>query len=256
MFQIAIIQQAEKDSGQLAAILQQDEHIAVQLVSEEETGLLTGDIDLIIIDFDRLTQVSLSEHVAVVVTASDKKWAYDAFRLGAVGYLLKPYRQEEVWQTVGCLRDLLRPKQQVYIKTFGRFDVFINGMKLYFRNAKAKELLALLVDRQGGTVTMAEAIDVLWEGRSYDEAVKQLYRKAVRYIKDLLAEYHLDFFVVNRGSCSVIPNAFVCDFYQLLADEPQALRNFDGEYMIDYSWSEMRVAWIGRHLGKRYLNEH
>ena len=126
-------------------------------------------------------------------------------------------------------------------------------MSLYLSSSpKAKELLALLIDRNGGTVTMAEAIDVLWETRKYDEAVKQLYRKALRYIKNLLAENELDFLVINRGSCSIIPEAITCDFYQLLENDPHAISQFDGEYMVDYSWGEMRVAWIMRHLGDNY----
>ncbi len=44
----------------------------------------------------------------------------------------------------------------------------MDGNLVKFRNAKAKELLALCVDHRGGEVTMEEAIDKLWEDRDCD----------------------------------------------------------------------------------------
>ena len=38
----------------------------------------------------------------------------------------------------------------IFIRTFGYFDVFVDGVPILFRSEKAKELLALLVDRRGG----------------------------------------------------------------------------------------------------------
>jgi hypothetical protein len=52
-----------------------------------------------------------------------------------------------------------RPRPQITLRTFGRFDVFLDGKLVNFTSAKAKELLALCVDRNGGDVTMEEAID-------------------------------------------------------------------------------------------------
>ena len=50
----------------------------------------------------------------------------------------------------------------IYIRTFGYFDVFVNGTPIAFRHEKAKELLAVLVDRRGGYVTAREIIACLW----------------------------------------------------------------------------------------------
>ena len=38
---------------------------------------------------------------------------------------------------------------RICIRTFGYFDVFVEGKPIAFRNKKSKELLALLVDRRG-----------------------------------------------------------------------------------------------------------
>lgn len=61
-----------------------------------------------------------------------------------------------------------RLEKRVYIRTFGAFDVFVDNTPLSFRSAKAKELLALLVDRCGGILTSREGFTLLWENHPYD----------------------------------------------------------------------------------------
>ncbi len=53
-------------------------------------------------------------------------------------------------------------------RTFGYFDLFVDERPVMFKSAKAKELLAVLVDRQGGTVTTDQIIGTLWEDRPND----------------------------------------------------------------------------------------
>jgi len=50
---------------------------------------------------------------------------------------------------------------RIWIRTFGNFDVFVAGVPIRFTSAKAKELLAVLVDRRGGSLTAEEAIAYL-----------------------------------------------------------------------------------------------
>ena len=49
------------------------------------------------------------------------------------------------------------------IRTFGKFDVFVDGLPVRFKDAKAKELLAICVDRKGELVGTEEVIDKLWK---------------------------------------------------------------------------------------------
>ena len=60
-------------------------------------------------------------------------------------------------------------KSKIWIRTFGTFDVFLDGVPIRFPSAKAKELLALLVDRRGGSLTAEQAIGYLWEDRAIDK---------------------------------------------------------------------------------------
>lgn len=61
------------------------------------------------------------------------------------------------------MQDSQTPEVRIFIRTFGYFDVFVNGSPILFRSEKAKELLALLVDRRGGYVSSSEAISILWK---------------------------------------------------------------------------------------------
>ena len=51
----------------------------------------------------------------------------------------------------------------IFIQTFCGFDVFINNQMIYFPSKKAKELLAILVDKRGGSVTISQLAYMLYE---------------------------------------------------------------------------------------------
>ena len=77
--------------------------------------------------------------------------------------MTKPYDRKDIEEVLERARLLARRQnKRVYFRTFGRFDMFVDGRAVYFENAKAKELLALCVDRRGGIVTIEEAADKLW----------------------------------------------------------------------------------------------
>ena len=69
----------------------------------------------------------------------------------------------ESQQTSESGREIVDTMPRIEIRTFGYFDVFVDGRPIAFRSEKAKELLALLVDRRGGFVTSADIITAFWE---------------------------------------------------------------------------------------------
>ena len=128
--------------------------------------------------------------LVVIFLTGYEQYTLDALKVKADYYLTKPYNKQDITEALERARLLAaRQKKRVYARTFGRFDVFIDGEAVYFPNAKAKELLALCVDHRGGAVTIEEAVDKLWENRAYDDRVKNLYRKAVMQIRQVLAEH-------------------------------------------------------------------
>lgn len=181
----------------------------------------------------------INPNLGIIFVTGYEQYAMAAFRADAVSYLLKPCDSLELAHAVEKASRLLPPQiKRMEIRTFGYFTIFIDGQPYYFSNRKAKELLALLIDHQGGIVTMEQAAGLLWEDRPYDSTVKQLYRKAVICLNQLSAQKQLNFFVSNRGSCHIIPSAISCDYFDLLAGVPEARAKFCGEYLTDYSWGE------------------
>lgn len=132
--------------------------------------------------------------------------------------------------------------QKIYLRAFGRFDVFADNQLVSISSAKAKELLALCVDHCGGDVTMEEAIDKLWTDRAYDERSKNLYRKTVSYLHHLFETLNRpDVFSSARGRCHLNQEAVDCDYFRYLSGDCVP---FTGEYLSNYSWAEETTAWL------------
>lgn len=184
--------------------------------------------------------------LVIVFVTGYEQYTLDALKVKADYYMTKPYDNNDIREVLDRAKLLsARQRKRVYVRTFGRFDVFIDGKAIYFGNTKSKELLALCVDRRGGTVTMEEAADKLWEDRAYDGQVKNLYRKAVMYLRQILTEHDAEYiFSGNRGSCQIDAMKIDCDYYELLKGNPEALREWrlTGNYLQEYSWAEETCA--------------
>ena len=132
---------------------------------------------------------------------------------------------------------------KVYIRTFGYFDVFVDGNPIAFRNKKSKELFALLVDRKGGYVTSEEAISFLWEDESANTLTLSRYRKVALRLKSTLEEYGiLDIMEAVDGKRRVVMDKVECDLYQYLSGEEAYSQLFKGSYLTNYSWGEITLG--------------
>ena len=85
-------------------------------------------------------------------------------------FCYKPYDERML---NGILQKLLNDSApSVYFNTFSHFDCYVNKTVVDFARAKSKELLALLVDKRGATLTMEEAITCLWGEKPLDLSKK------------------------------------------------------------------------------------
>ncbi|MBO6107948.1 MAG: hypothetical protein J6P16_00920 [Eubacterium sp.] len=126
----------------------------------------------------------------------------------------------------------------IFIQTFGNFDVLIDGNPVHFSSAKSKELLAYLVDRQGSLVTRAEAFAALYEDEDYTRSRQKMFDVVVRRLKANLKEAGIeDIFDMQRGSMSVVKDKFGCDLYRFLEGDIRTVNSYRGEYMSSYEWA-------------------
>ena len=138
-----------------------------------------------------------------------------------------------------------KQNSRVVIQTFGFFDVFVDGKAVLFRSKKAKELLALLVDRKGGYISSSDAIACLWEDSVVDEKILSRYRKIAMRLNNTLKEYGIEDIIENiDGQRRIIPEKVSCDLYDYLSDKARNSALFNGNYMLDYSWGEITLAGL------------
>ena len=187
--------------------------------------------------------------ILIYITGPDElSLALESIRLTAAAYLLRPYQPEDLHYALDTAKLLsTKRKRRVYARAFGHFDLFIDGKPTEFKSSKAKELLALLVDRQGGIVTNDQAIGTLWDYRANDNATQSLYSKVRKSLQNQLLEMQVDrILIVTRKGCSLNMDELDCDLYQLMRGEEEIKKHFYGLYMVDYSWAEYRIPGLER----------
>ncbi len=207
-----------------------------------------GDMDGIALG-NRLKKIH--PNIMVIYITAHEDYAMEAHKLHAAAYLTKPYSEGDLRYAVESARLLSkRRRKRIFARTFGHFDLFVDGRPIMFKSSKAKELLALLIDRRGGTVTSEQIISVLWEERPNDEATQSLCSKIGKTLQNELKAHQAEqILVTNRGIRRVDTEQFDCDLYDLLDGDRKASEQFIGEYMLEYSWAEGRMALLDKYIG-------
>ena len=174
--------------------------------------------------------------INIVFVTAYNNYALDAFNIHASGYILKPVNENKLKMELDGLRyDLeLKPNKEklLTVKCFGNFEVFKDGVPLKFHRQKSKELFAYLVDREGASANMNELNAILWE-----EDKNSYLRNLISDITDTLKEVGAEeVFIKRHNECFIDPTKIDCDAYEYKNNNPDAIRAYRGEYMIQYSW--------------------
>lgn len=183
--------------------------------------------------------------MGLIYVTGHKQYAFEAFQLEACAYILKPFNGSDIEKAIVRAAKLVGKQEyvlaerKVFIRTFGRFEVFVDNRPVEFKSSKAKELLALLVDRKGGIVTTEEILTYLWEDRPDDDSGRSLCRKVIQRLHNNLKQYGIEDILVrhSRGR-SLDLSKVTCDYYSYMDREEEKQSVFTGEYMTNYSWAE------------------
>lgn len=229
-----------------------DAQEAVGYIKDNDVELAILDIKMRGIDGINLGNIfrEINPDIMLIYITGYEKYAYEAIKLHAAAYIVKPFSSEQLEYAVESARLLSkRRKSKIYVRTFGHFDIFVDENPIMFKSSKAKELLALLVDRRGGTVTTDQIIGTLWEERPNDSYTQNLCSKIGKTLEKELKENNIgDILVSARGVKRVNTLLFKCDLYDLLDGDERAADKFLGEYMLDYSWAEERMAMLTKYI--------
>lgn len=125
-------------------------------------------------------------------------------------------------------------QKQINVALFGSFRLVVDGKAVNIRSAKAKELLALLIERRGAFVSTREIIAMLWECEP-DETTRARARKVASRLMSELNRNGIGYIVESdRGARRVIAEYIECDYY----DYRDGLRGPSGDFLPEYSWAE------------------
>ena len=209
-----------------------------------------ADLALLDIDMPEMNGIELAARIkeswpdtAIIFLTGYSQYAVDAFAVRASGYLLKPVTKQMLERDVSYVLSLWperNAKTHILVRTFGNFDVFVDGEVVRFKMAKCKELLAYLINKQGSSVTRAEVFSILWEDRVYDRKMQKQLDVYIRSLRETLREYGIEnIFEMSSGTLRIKPEQFTCDAYQFFMGDSKAINSYRGEYMSAYSWASM-----------------
>ncbi len=208
-------------------------------------------IDLAILDINmpgNINGINLGEvlrkknkRIKLLYCTGYSDYAIDAFNIHANGYLQKPIRKDDLMRELEYI--LKMPVYNVadkpYIHTFGNFDIFVGSNPVIFKRKKSKEILAYLTDRKGTWVTNRELAVVLWEDNKDDIALIKYITTIVRDMELDLGKAHIGHIIDRRrGKIRLLVNEVICDYFDYVKGE----RQFDNEYMTQYSWAESTLG--------------
>lgn len=188
----------------------------------------------------------LSPKTKIIFVTGYPQYAADAFRMHANGYILKPADPERISEELDYLQleqSRPEPDEKLRVRCFGNFQVFWHGRPLLFRRSKTRELFAFLVDREGAVCSGEEIISALWENDDNIKNAKQYLRALTQDLRSTLAEIGMEeVFVRKHNQWAIRKDLLDCDYYRLLDGESDAVNTYQGEYMTQFSWSELTGA--------------
>lgn len=185
----------------------------------------------------------INPDIQIVFVTGYSEYAVDAFAIHATGYLMKPVEKKAIERDLTFIYGAPEAPKHIFIRTFGGFEISVDGEPVRFGRAKAKELLAYLVDRRGASVTANEVCAALFEDAGNTQSNKSYFRTVLHELMRARKEVGAEGILRKGRNCyAVVPEAFDCDFYRFLEGDPAAVNQYRNDYLPMYSWAEIGNA--------------
>lgn len=217
-----------------------DAESALGFIKENQVDIIFLDIKLPGISGLELAHIteSLEEPPEIIFVTEYTEYALDAWKTNACAFVIKPFTRADIEKAISRCRpvhQLTETERKIEVRCFPGFDVFLDGAPIRFTSAKAKELLAYLVQNRGEWVKSEKLTYILF-GEQEEKAAQGHLRVIFYRLRNTLREYQVTELLETKFNQSrVRTEMFSCDFYRYLAGD----RNeFQGEYLHDYSWGE------------------
>ena len=224
-----------------------DAEICAFSTPDEALAAISGeavDIAFLDIELGHVSGVELAKKIKavypfcnIVFCTGYSTFTMQAFDLGASDYLMKPITEEKLMHALSQLRyttELKAPEGKLFVRCFGKFEVFRDGVPLTSLTKKAKELFAFLIDKTGAMSSSSEIIRILF----FDSA-DSYYRVAKMDLEKALSEAGAgDVLIKEWGKLGIDRSRVFCDYYEYLSGNPSAVNSYKGTYMSQYDWAK------------------
>ena len=217
---------------------------ALAYAKENDVEFALLDIDMPGMDGIELAQElrRLRKDIIIVFVTAHPRFAVEALKMKADYMIFKPFNQEDMADVLERAKLLVRrQRKRYYFQTFGNFEMSVDDELVRFKSAKAKELMALCVFKEGYPLSIHEMVEYLWEDEStltYGAG----YRRTIKELVDTLKEYNAEELLVRtRGSMQLKLELADSDYIEFMNGNEDALCKFQGAFMQQYSWAETMV---------------
>lgn len=218
MLRAAVIDDERLSGFYLKKLLEKRKEIAFVTLFTKPSELmevlpsLSPDVVFIDVEMPGMTGLEIAsriqemyEEADLIFTTAHAKYAIDAFRVHASGYLLKPVNERELDEEIErivkrkkALRSpLIETKEtketageengRAHIKCFGTFEVFgaAGESPIRFPTAKAEELFAYLLLHSEGMLSAWSICEALWPENDPEKVIQNLHTTVFRMKKTL-----------------------------------------------------------------------
>ena len=194
-----------------------------------------------------ITQVIVFLTMKIIVIDDEKKDSgeyLEAIRAIDSGALISSYDVADEYSSIVKKEiarlqfPILTANKRIHVTTFGKFEVYIDGVPVVSKYNKTRELFAFLVDKNGALSSTGEIMSALWDDsrvRHHISYLKNIRSDMFRALKSYGLE---DVVVKQRGRLGIIPDMMECDYFDMISGDPKAIARYNGEYMSQYSWAE------------------
>lgn len=224
-----------------------DAEVCAFSVSDDVINALDGepvDIAFLDIELGDISGIELAKKIKavfpfcnIIFCTGYRTHAIEAFRLGACDYLVKPINEEKLMHSLTQLRYISKievPEGKLFVRCFGEFEVFFDGMPLTSLTKKAKELFAYLIDKAGAVSSASDIIFALFFDKS-----ESYYRVAKVDLEKALGEIGAsDVLIKEWSKLGVDRSKVFCDYYEYLSGNPSTVNLYKGAYMSQYNWAK------------------
>ena len=210
--------------------------------------------------------LSVNPEIEIVFVTAYNHYATQAFDVNALDYLLKPIRPERISKAMEKIGYKMARKPQLakgtcVIRSFGSFDIIVDGRPVKWSRYKSKELLAYLLQNEGHPLSKFRLCEEQWAEYEPEQALAYL-QTAVYALRKSLREFGCTQIVIEYSGdryCARVRENADWDLKQINKDFERAMKTksiklaqklmqlYRGEYLEgeDWLWSDiMREDYV------------